>query len=64
MGVHVSVLRTWAGPCSPARWHSMTVEVRMGTTCRGKAAIRSATSSSRRAAPSWSPCRTSTRTSR
>lgn len=43
---------------SPARWHSITVEVSTGTTCVGKREMLRATLSSIRAAPSWSPRRT------
>ncbi len=32
---------TCAGPCSAARWHSITAEVRIGTTCLGKASMPS-----------------------
>lgn len=40
---------------SPARWHSITVDVRMGTTCVGKHEMLRATLINILAAPSWSP---------
>eukprot|EP00967_Tisochrysis_lutea_P003980 scaffold4757_cov28-Tisochrysis_lutea.AAC.1 len=43
-----------AEPRRPARWHSMTHEVRMGTMCEGKREMLRATRQSRRAAVMWS----------
>lgn len=37
-----------------ARWHSMTVDVRMGTTCLGNLEMLRATRTSMRAAVVWS----------
>ena len=48
-------MRAWqcekAERCSPARWHSMTVDVRMGTTCLGKWTMSAETLISMCAAP-------------
>ncbi len=43
------------GSVAPARWHSMTVDVRMGTTCAGNLEMLFATRTSNRAPAAQSP---------
>merc|ERR1719409_2708313 len=52
----ISVLANWnEAPLKPARWHSITVEVRMGTWWLGNFEMLLATRINMRAAEAWSP---------